>query len=142
MVSPIQRFKRSWLGKGPAFPFRFTSNGGIQTAEGIDLVKSDIFQIVGTDIGSRVMRRAAGTNAQALLFSPNTEELSRIIEFATLRAIEENEKRIIVRSINSGPANGDKSVFIVNVEFEVVKTRENGSLVFPFAPGIGFFFVF
>ncbi len=83
-----------------SFPFRLGATSFPQEAEtDDDAIKSSLIQIVTTGKGERVMRRAFGCNAFAMVFE-NTNELFRRRAESELRSsIAEWEPRVRVDAI-------------------------------------------
>jgi len=129
---------RRFLGRGPSFPFRFGSNGGLtdlgglRDSEAVELVRQSVQQILGCTPGSRPMRRTFGTNLRQLLFEPNDPRLDAYIDFLVRQSIQRWEPRIEVGPIQVDRTYRDKGILQIMVEFRIIKTNVTGNLVWPY----------
>lgn len=126
------------LGKGWAFPFRFTSFGrvrklvGVKVADGVDKVKMAIIQILGTKIGSRVIDRDFGSDTRGLIFTP-IDQLSAIrLRLATIDAIQKWEKRVELLNVEVSLDRVKEGVLEIGIEFRIISTQVVGNLVYAF----------
>lgn len=127
------------IGRGVAYPFSFTERTGglkpiqvVSEATGIDKIRMSIFQILGTDRGSRVMRRDFGSQIRKLVFLPMDLNLQAILEHYIRDAIEKYEKRVEVGEIKMNLDEKDKGRLNIEINFQVRRTQEPGNLVYPF----------
>ena len=82
--------------RGPSFPLRAGGRGYFELSEDLDLIKESIRQILGTRIGSRVMRRDFGSRIHELIFEPNDQALLSLAVRYSYEDIVKWEKRIVV----------------------------------------------
>jgi phage baseplate assembly protein W len=127
------------LGKGWRFPFAITKRKGgpgtsasLSESEGIEHVKESIRQILGTPIGSRVMRRDFGSRLRQIVFEPNDSTLDTLIEHYVREAIERWEKRVIVGPVTVIHAEREAGKVEIGVQFRIIQTNVVGNLVYPF----------
>ena len=126
------------LGKGWAFPFRFSSVGrvskltGTAPSESVEKVKMAIEQILGTRIGSRVIDRRFGSNLRGIVFEPIDELTVINLRAAIIDAIERFEFRAIVTRVEISIANASAGVIEADISFRITGTQIEGNLVFPF----------
>lgn len=127
------------IGRGVAYPFAFTTRTGglkpiqvVSEASGIDKIRQSIFQILGTDKGSRVMRRDFGSQIRQLVFFPMDPSMQAILEHYIQDAIEKYEKRVEVGEIKMSLDEKDKGRLDIEINFRVRRTQEPGNLVYPF----------
>jgi phage baseplate assembly protein W len=126
------------LGKGWAFPFRFSSVGrvskltGTTPAESVEKVKMAISQILGTRIGSRVIDRTFGSNLRGIVFEPIDELTVINLRAAIVDSIERFEFRAIVTRVEISIANAASGVIESDISFRITGTQIEGNLVFPF----------
>ena len=130
---------RAFLGRGWSFPFRFTfRSGGVSRGTEVaqDVaerhIEDSILQILGTSIGTRVIRRDFGSDLRGIVFEPNDPTLDSEIDFIVRNAIERWEPRVIV-----GPISTDRTDFAlgrldISVQFTIIKTNVTRNLVFPY----------
>lgn len=130
--------QRDVLGRGWAFPFRFSAVGrvrkvvGVTTADSIEKVRMAIRQILGTRIGSRIMDRNFGSDLRDIVFDPINEVTATRLRLAVTEAIERWERRIEVMFVNVSLDRVSEGVLDAEVNFRVVATHQVGSLVYPF----------
>lgn len=129
----------SVLGSGWAFPLSFTPDkggvrplGAVSQATDVEKVRMAIEQVLGTLIGSRIMRRNFGSALRSIVFSPNDESFALLAEHVIRESIQAWEKRVIVGSVEVSNVNRDEGRVDITVNFKVVKTQQFGSLVYPF----------
>jgi phage baseplate assembly protein W len=128
-----------FLGRGLAFPFRFTERSGgarissTTSAEHAHIHES-ILQILGTRPGERFMRPEFGTRLKDLVFEPNDEILKGLVRAYVLEAIERWEKRVVLTKVtfDDSPANLDRNLLLVRIHYRVVASQVEGNLVYPF----------
>lgn len=123
----------SFLGAGPAFPFRTDPGGSVLLTAGVDKIEQSIRLILATRRGERPMRPEFGCAAHEMVFEPM--QSARTVG-AVSRAVEEAltrwEPRIEVRSMAAGTAPGADGVLLVEVGYEVRATNDVRNLVHPF----------
>jgi hypothetical protein len=127
------------LGKGWRFPFAITKRKGgtgtsasLSESEGIEHVKESIQQILGTPIGSRVMRRDFGSRLHQVVFAPNDSTIDTLVEHYVREAIERWEKRVVVGPITVVHSERHLGRVEIGVQFRIIRTNVAGNLVFPF----------
>jgi hypothetical protein len=125
------------LGKGWAFPFRFSSIGrvkkliGVAAAEKTDKVAMAIKQILGTKIGSRVIDRDFGSDLRGLIFTPIDELSAARIRYAILDSIQKWERRVEVLNIDISITRALDGVIDADIQFRIIATQQIGNLVYP-----------
>ncbi|MBI3726039.1 GPW/gp25 family protein [bacterium] len=127
------------LGKGWRFPFAITKRKGgpgtsasLSESEGIEHVKESIRQILGTPIGSRVMRRDFGSRLRQIVFQPNDSTIDTLVEHYVREAIERWERRALVGSVTVVHDERELGKVEIGVEFRIIQTNVLGNLVFPY----------
>lgn len=102
-----------------------------QTGEalnGIDHIRQSITDILGTPIGTRVMRREYGSIIPLLLDQPmNRSNLLRLYS-AALVAISEWEPRVIVRSMNADLTNMNGGRIALSIDIATLEERSDFSI--------------
>lgn len=125
------------IGRGWAFPFRFTSLGrtkklvGVTPADNVDKVRMAIRQILGTRIGSRVIDRDFGSDLRNMIFVPIDEVSVARLRFALTEAIQRWEKRVEITNIEISVARANEGVLEAIIDFRMISTQEPGNLVWP-----------
>ena len=127
------------LGKGWRFPFAITRRKGgpgtsasLSQSEGIEHVAESIRQILGTEIGSRVMRRDFGSRLRQIVFQPNDATIDTLVEHYVREAIERWEKRVVVGAVTVVHDERELGKVEIGVEFRIIQTNVVGNLVFPY----------
>ena len=82
--------------RGPSFPLRAGSRGYFGLSQDITLINESIRQILGTPVGSRVMRRDFGSRIHELLFEPNDQVLQSLAIKYAYEDVIKWEKRIFI----------------------------------------------
>lgn len=125
------------VGRGWAFPFRFTMVGRTSRMVGVSRIASTekivmaIRQILGTRIGSRVIDRNFGSDLREILFTPIDEVSIARVRFAVTSAIQQWERRVELLDVAVDIANVKSGRIDVTVNFKVISTQEIGNLVYP-----------
>ena len=101
-------------------------DGNIKILKGKDTISASIRNILSTKKGERIRRPSFGANLWWHLWNPITEDNLLLIEQDIRKALEENEDRINLQSVN---VRGDpnRSLIEINVYYELRTTREPGS---------------
>lgn len=126
------------LGKGFAFPFRFSSIGrvrkvvGVAAADGVEKVGMAIQQILGTRIGSRVIDRDFGSDLRGLIFEPIDEVSVARLRLAVSEGIQKWERRVEIISIEISTLRATEGVLEAAVQFRIISTQQVGNIVYPF----------
>jgi len=88
---------------GLQYPLAKTSRGLMAQKKGVDIIKSDLLQLILTNPGERVMLPQFGTPLRELLFEPNDESLAVDAEIMIAQAIDTWEPRIQIKDIHVTP---------------------------------------
>jgi len=105
--------------RGISFPFRKGTGAFPATATGDQLVKEDLYQLITTGIGARVMRPLFGTNVYSFIFEANDDVLATLIQAEVQSAIAKYEPRVAVEDI--GTFRTDSEVVVV-ISYTIVAT--------------------
>jgi phage baseplate assembly protein W len=125
------------VGRGWAFPFRFTTVGRTSKMVGVSRVASTekivmaMRQILGTRIGSRVIDRNFGSDLREILFTPIDEVSIARVRFAVTSAIQRWERRVELLDVAVDISSAQSGRIDVTVDFKVISTQEIGNLVYP-----------
>lgn len=127
------------FGKGWRFPFAITKRKGgtgtsssLSESEGIEHVKESIQQILGTPIGSRVMRRDFGSRLHQVVFEPNDATIDTLVEHYVREAIERWEKRVVVGPVTVVHSERHQGRVEIGIQFRIIRTNVAGNMVYPF----------
>ena len=120
----------SFLGTGWAYPIQVDSRTqGIKTSSGENSVRESIRLIIGTTIGSRIMRRDFGSMVNDRIFDPADDDFVNQMVSEVERAILQFEPRI--RAISASGTHIGSRVDI-QIQYKLVATNASGNLVYPF----------
>lgn len=99
---------------------------GVKTyPELVDIYKSvqdSVRDILNTQIGTRRMRPTYGTNVYAFVFETNDELLAARAEIEVRRALELNEPRVVVQTVEVSigeDADGEPNVIIIELGYYI-----------------------
>lgn len=126
------------LGRGWAYPFRFSSVGrvrkivGISQAESLDKVKMAIRQILGTKIGTRVIDRDFGSDLRGLVYEPIDDVTATALRLTITEALQTWERRITLLNVQVSIDRAAEGVIDAEVSFRINATQQVGNLVYPF----------
>lgn len=127
--------RNPFLGSGMAFPFRFSTNtGGVAVSTDEERINQAIDQILGTPVGSRVMRRDFGSRLREVVFRPSDPTLARTLEHHTRKAIERWEKRIRITSVSAALIGDAEGRVDITIHYYIIDTNVPGNYVYPFYP--------
>ena len=124
-----------FLGKGIAFPFRFSADtGGVAVSEGIQHVSEGLMSLIYTCIGERIMHPAYGASVRSLVSMPNSPVLLALIRHRITDAIATHEKRVVITrfEFDGDTALKDQNVIRARIEYRIINTQITGNLVYPF----------
>ena len=131
--------RKDFLGVGWRYPFHFTRRtGGVFRGNNVDFggsiphIEQSLRQILGTTIGSRVIRRDFGSEIRGIVFEPNDPLLDTEFDFMIRKAIETWEPRVIVGPISIDRTDWQRGRLEIEVTFRIIKTNREHNLVFPF----------
>lgn len=128
-----------FLGKGVAFPFRFTQRTGgvyqgssVSPSEQIQHVTESIIQILSTAITSRVIRRDFGSRMRGLVFDPNDLTMDTQLDYILRTALEKWEPRVIVGPIYVDRTEWKSGRVEITINVRIIKTNVEANIVFPY----------
>lgn len=124
--TPEAPSRRTW--RGLAVPITRMDGDYWASTQVLDVVWSSIILILGTQIGTRIMRPEFGSRIPELVFEPNDEVLEALANRYTVDAINRWEPRANIRNLYT---RAEESQFTIGMQF-IVRTQEgffNGKLV-------------
>jgi hypothetical protein len=137
MAEKLRRF--DFLGRGISYPFRFTQRTGglyqgssVSPSEQIQHVTESIYQILGTVIGSRVIRRDFGSRLRGIVFDPNDVSLDIEIDYIVRTALNTWEPRVVVGPIYTDRTEWKLGRLEINISITIIKTNVSTNVVFPY----------
>ena len=120
------------VGRGWAFPLKVDSQGGIALTGERDEIEQAILIILGTPLGTRVMRPTFGSRLQELVFAPNNSQTAAQARRYVEEALGMWEPRIILLEIDVHPHESYDNCMVVEITYQVKATHDKRSLVYPF----------
>jgi len=124
--------KKSFLGRGIAFPVRLDARGNVALSEYEQNIEESIRIILGTAIGERVMRPDFGCRIHDLVFYPNNPSTAALVSFYVREALVKWEPRIEQVSVTSEPDPERENTLNVNISYRVRRSNNLRNLVYPF----------
>ena len=115
--------------RGFKFPFQRGDNGFPAPAEEEDVVLDNIFSIMNSAVGARVMRPRWGLGAQRLVFEATGPLLEAVMDFEIRRAISIGEPRVSITHItvveNENSDDDEVGRVVVDVGFLFLGRQNN-----------------
>ncbi len=125
MLNPI-------IGRGWHFPPMLDKRGTVALTSDETEIEQAIQIILGTAPGQRVMRPEFGCRIHELVFAPCNATTAGIAARYVAEALGRWEPRIEVQRVDAEPDPNDRSRLLISVEYRVLATHSNRSLVYPF----------
>jgi len=120
------------IGCGWRFPPALDERGTIALASGEAELEQAIQIILSTAPGQRVMRPEFGCRIHELVFASNNPATAGTAARYVAEALGRWEPRIEVQRVEAGPDPADSARLLILVEYRIVATHSNRSLVYPF----------
>ncbi len=120
------------IGSGWAFPLKIDPRGGIALTSEKDEIEQAILIILGTPIGTRVMRPTFGSHLHELVFAPNNSQTAAQARRFVEDALGMWEPRIRIQEINVKSHEKQDNCLVIEIVYEVKTTHDKRSLVYPF----------
>jgi uncharacterized protein len=120
------------IGRGWAFPLKVDTQGGIALTGEQDELEQAILIILGTAIGTRVMRPTFGSRLDELVFAPNNTHTAAQARRYVEEALGMWEPRIRIMEIDVRPDKKQDSCMVIDITYQVKSTHDKRSLVYPF----------
>ena len=142
-----------FLGKGAAYPFKFSdTTGGVTVASSenyylgnptvstsdLDKINMSINTIMSTPLGTRFFLPEFGCKLNTLVFEPNDEVFSNLARVYIADALSKWEKRLIVRAIDviNTINNLEANTSDIKINYQIIGSQVVGNYVYPFVRGI------
>jgi len=120
------------LGSGWALRVGVDARGRIALAHRERDIEEAIQIILLTPKGQRVMRPEFGCQIHELLFAPNDSATASLAEFYVREALNMWEPRITLIEVRAVPDPDASERMLIEIVYEIRKTHDRRSLVFPF----------
>lgn len=120
-LSTSELAKVNW--RGPALPF-LSKVGGHYVSKSIsDLIRSSIYMILTTKVGTRPWRPEFGSLLPSLVFGPDDEVLAATVRAYSVEAIQRWEPRIRLVSVNVVIEQQDNTMTL-DLQYVILATGE------------------
>lgn len=113
--------------RGLQFPLQVDGAGQIAWSTDVADIEKSIRVILLTRPGERVMRPDFGCRIWELAFEPADDTTAGLVIHYTQEALERWEPRIRVRQVTA-EADGERSMIVARVEYEIAATGETGAV--------------
>jgi len=120
------------IGRGWHFPPKLDERGTIALTGDENEIEQALQIILRTAPGQRVMRPEFGCRIHELVFAPNNEATAGLAGRYIAEAIGQWEPRIILERIASAVDPDSPNCLLISIDYRVVATHSNRSLVYPF----------
>lgn len=120
------------IGRGWRFPPALDERGTVALVAGEAEIEQAIQVILGTAPGQRVMRPQFGCRIHELVFAPNNSATAGMAARYVGEALGRWEPRIEVQRVQARPDPANPACLLISVDYRVVATHSNRSLVYPF----------
>jgi uncharacterized protein len=120
------------IGRGWEFPLKVDTQGGIALTGERNEIEQAILIILGTQIGTRVMRPTFGSRLYELIFMPNNLHTAALAQRYVEEALGMWEPRIQVIDVITEPHNEQDNCLVIEIQYEVKTLHDRRSLVYPF----------
>lgn len=123
---------KRFLGRGWAFPVDVGDDGRVPYAAEEQKIRASVLIILGTPLGSRVMRPDFGSRLTEVVFAPLTSATkARVASYAT-DALVRWEPRIDVVAVSVEEDRAEAGKLLVDIDYRVRSTNSVFNLVYPF----------
>lgn len=120
------------LGRGWAFPVRWSPEGEVGLVEAEEDVRQAIQILLRTAPDERVMRPGFGAGVDRYVFAGRTAETQFRLQEDVRIALVRHEPRVVVEEVVATLPEDDDGRIDVVVDYRVDEHRPRQSLVFPF----------
>lgn len=116
---------------GMSFPFRFDGRGGVAKSttshQDFSHIKEGIIQLLGTNIGERIMELDFGSEVNKVMFNSIDSEISvSELEFYIRDAISKWDNRVEVNSVKVTPfVDEENAGFLVDLDLKAIKFMQD-----------------
>lgn len=124
--------KKSFLGRGFAFPMGTTAQGGLAVSDYEKNIEQSILLILGTAPGERVMRPDFGCRIHDYVFQPNNATTASLVAYHTREAVLKWEPRVDEMAVEAYPDPSRENVMVVEIRYRVIRTNHIKNMVYPF----------
>jgi uncharacterized protein len=123
---------KEYLGRGWAFPVRWSASGAVGLTAAEANVRQAILLILRTAIGERIMHPDFGAGIDGYVFAPRSAETCFRLQSDVERALLRWELRAIVEQVVARPSPLDEGRIDVVIDYRIDPHRYRQTLVYPF----------
>ena len=120
-----------WVGKGPRFPLRPTSEGSMAYVDGMELIRQSVATILDTEPGERIMLPTFGCGLRRYLMEPNSLATRTGMAEDISASLQRWEPRITLVNVAVTPGE-DPSLVWIEIAYVRKADRRPDNLVYPF----------
>ncbi|MEL6452330.1 MAG: GPW/gp25 family protein [Pseudomonadota bacterium] len=120
-----------FLGRGWAFPPRFSPDGAQMVGAGDDIAQS-LHVLLSTLRGERVMRPDYGFGLQEHSFAHMDRTTLTEIRYLIEEAVRAHEPRIVLEVVHLTPATDGAGRLDIELTYKIPATNSRSNIVFPF----------
>jgi len=121
-----------FLGVGWAFPITVNPRGGLDYADGAELIEQSIWLILSTAPGTRAMAPEFGCGIHEYVFASNTANLRATIASEVERALVRFEPRIGVLGVRARTSIDSENTLLIHIDYRIRANNAFHNLVYPF----------
>lgn len=121
----------SFLGRGFAFPPRFSGSGAVMTEAEAD-IDASLRILFGTRPGERVLHPKYGLDLSDLLFEPVSTTARTFLKDRIVTTVLVYEPRIDVLDVIVDDTSLDEGLLWIRLDYRVRATNSRYNLVYPF----------
>lgn len=112
--------------KGPSAPFRRDGNSDFTSAEGLDLIRANVAQVLATAEGSLPWRPRFGSKLYKLLHAPALSSTQYVAQYFASQALERWLPSVRVKRFSATLRDG---ALIITLDYRVVNNGSQGPVV-------------
>jgi len=125
--------EQSFLGRGWAFPPRFSSSGAqVTMVSGVDDIHESLQILLSTRLGERVMNEDFGCDLSAMLFDEVDQTFINEVTGIVENAIIYHEPRIKMDALQIDTSDADAGLLLISILYTVRATNSRYNMVYPF----------
>ena len=121
-----------FLGRGWAFPIRVNGRGGLDYADGAELIEQSISINLSTTPGTRVMEPDFGCEIHDHVFASNTSNLRATVAAEVQRSLVKFEPRIDVLSVRAQTSADSENTLLIHIDYRIRANNAFHNMVYPF----------
>ena len=122
-----------FIGRGWAFPPRFTSGGAdVEMVSGPEDIHQSLQILFSTEPGERVMQESFGCAMDSVLFEELDQGLINSLTSLVSDAILHHETRIVLDRLDVAERPPGSGMLLISIDYTVRGTNSRYNMVYPF----------